>query len=444
MYIAIVGSGPSGLYTAELLLKQYEDCHVHIFEELPVPFGLLRYGVAPDHLKIKSLDAYFDSILSHPNCEFIGNCSIGDDISMNQLKSHYDAVVIATGAQDSKRPAIPGSNLKGVFTASEIAAWYNGLPGATCPFDRTEYDSFLVVGCGNVSLDIIRVLGASYDQLKSVDIPSHVLDTLSNLVIKQFTVVGRRGPFQVTFTPKELRDLLESSYEFRYLDSDYVSYLSRFTLLGLTFSKRQELLAEIYNTFSNSTQRSNLKQQVNFTFFKSITQYFGESYLEGAEFQETQLKGGEDIEHIHYLDTKTSINCDACCLSIGYQPIQLAGLHYLPSGALNNANGQVLDHDNQVEDGVFVVGWSKRGAVGVIGSNRSCAKETVQSLTDYIKTRKCGTDNPLETLVNNNTVVFYNDWKELDRYEREMGVKLGKVREKLCSKKDMLNFLKKE
>ena len=370
---------------------------------------------------------------------------MGDDLSMDELRSYYDAVVIATGARESKQPPIPGSQLPGVLSASDIAAWYNGFPGASCPFDRMEYDSFSIVGCGNVSLDIIRVLSASYEELKSVDIPSHVLDTLSDLVIRKFNVIGRRGPFQVTFTPMELNVLAQSSsYECRYLDSDYDEYLSNFNSLGLTFSKRQESLASIFASFSNSIQQRSSKIPINFTFYKSITEYLGNTQLQCVEFQDTDLQGGDSVEHIHYLENKGTIDSDACCLSIGYEPIQLSGFHYLLSGALNNELGQVLDRDNQLEEGVFVVGWSKRGSVGVIGANRSCAKETVQSLSNYLDDCLCTTENPLETLIQKSATVSYEDWNTLDHYERQMGKNLGKVREKLCSKKDMLNFLKKE
>ncbi|RQH09201.1 FAD-dependent oxidoreductase [Bradyrhizobium sp. RP6] len=423
--IAVVGSGPSGFYTTEALLRSGAPLTVDMFERLPVPYGLVRFGVAPDHPKLKQVTAAFDRIAAMPGFRFIGGVTIGDDLTIDELREAYDAVVLATGAELSRALDIPGEALPGSHTAGDFVAWYNGHPQfADLRFDL-HHETAIVIGHGNVALDVARILAKTADELRRTDIARHALEVLAESRIREIHVVGRGGPAQARFTAKELRDFLElntcdTCVDMRNVSSDEFEPRSPD---DPELTEKLSLLRAFSRTSATKPRRC------VFRFRLSPVALRGRGRLKAIAFKQ-ESGAVEDIA------------CGLSLSSVGRKTTPLAGVPYdAHRGVHANVDGRVAA-DGSVIEGLYVCGWSKRGPNGTIGTNRGCGIATAEAILADITHRRPRSDTP-DALLARLTgrvarIVSYPDWATIDAAEKRRGAALGKPREKFVTIPDML------
>jgi ferredoxin/flavodoxin---NADP+ reductase len=425
--IAVVGSGPSGFYATEALLRADTPLAVDLFERLPVPYGLVRFGVAPDHPKLKLVTAAFDRIATTPGFRFIGGVAIGRDVTLDELRESYDAVVLATGADVSRSLGIPGEDLPGSHHAGDFVAWYNGHPDfRDCQFDL-DCEAATVVGHGNVALDVARILAKTADELRRTDIAAHALEVLAESRIREIHVVGRGNPSQAKFTAKELRDFLD-------LETCDTT-IDRRDVVPDDFmpdnSQDPELAEKLALLGTFSQQALTKPRRCTFRFGLSPVAIKGRSRMEAIVFEQQKSKAIEELD------------CGLCFRSIGRQTVPLAGVPYDDlRGVHANIEGRVADGPSVIA-GLYVCGWSKRGPSGTIGTNRGCGMATAAAvLADLTARRGQRSGDPDALLARLRPrvagIVSYRDWVAIDAAEKRRGAPLGKPREKLVSVADML------
>jgi ferredoxin--NADP+ reductase len=425
--IAVVGSGPSGFYATEALLRADTPLAVDLFERLPVPYGLVRFGVAPDHPKLKLVTAAFDRIATTPGFRFIGGVAIGRDVTLDELRESYDAVVLATGADVSRSLGIPGEDLPGSHHAGDFVAWYNGHPDfRDCQFDL-DCEAATVVGHGNVALDVARILAKTADELRRTDIAAHALEVLAESRIREIHVVGRGRPPQAKFTAKELRDFLDLETCDTTIDSrDIVS--DDFVPDNPHDPELAEKLA-LLGTFSQ--QALTKPRRCTFRFGLSPVAIKGRSRIEAIVFEQQKSKAIEELD------------CGLCFRSIGRQTVPLAGVPYDDlRGVHANIEGRVADGPSVIA-GLYVCGWSKRGPSGTIGTNRGCGMATAAAVLADLPARRGQRSGDPDALLARlrprvARIVSYRDWVAIDAAEKRRGAPLGKPREKFVSVADML------
>lgn len=464
LHFCVVGSGPAGFYTAEQLLKWNEDVRVDIVDRLPTPFGLVRSGVAPDHPETKNVINQFTRVLSSERCGFIGNVKLGRDVSLDELRTRYHAVVLAYGAESDRKLAIPGEESKGVFAAREVVWWYNGHPEyASLPIDLTSTDTAVILGQGNVALDIARILLRNIEELAATDIASHALTALRYSTIRRVLIVGRRGPAQAACTAKELREILGlKGVSVRVLEDNM-----KVTAADEEEMKKSRSHKRVYDLLSkaaiasSSTSRAS-ERTIEFVFFRSPVEILsecssvngGHKTLKGIRVEKTRLEarpGGP--QRALGLGEYEDLPCGLLLRSIGYKSIPVEGLPFDQfKGVVPNEGGRVLKEatslDRQkssVEKGLYVVGWLKRGPTGIIGTNLIDANETVNAILQDVEhemlpelSPSC---KPLETLLHERNIpwVSFDEWQKIDMEEVHRGLVKGKPREKIVSLRDMLD-----
>jgi ferredoxin--NADP+ reductase len=425
-HIAVVGSGPSGFYTTEALLRSTVPLAVDMFEQLPVPYGLVRFGVAPDHPKLKQVTVAFDRIARTRGFRFVGGVAVGCDVTIDELRDSYDAVILATGADVSRSLGIPGESLAGSHHAGDFVGWYNGHPDfRDCRFNL-DHEVATVVGNGNVALDVARILAKTADELRRTDIARHALEVLAESRIREIHVVGRGRPPQTKFTAKELRDFLE-------LDECNASVSSRDVTSDDFVPENPEdpEMTEKLALLRNFSQGVSVKRRrCIFRFGLSPVAVKGRSRVEAIVF-ERQSKAVEEIE------------CGLCFRSIGRQTAPLAGVPYDElRGVHANIEGRVAIGGSVVA-GLYVSGWSKRGPSGTIGTNRGCGMATAELVLADLPARAGRRTGDPDTLLERLRtravrIVSYVDWVKIDAVEKIRGAPLGKPREKFVSVSDML------
>ncbi len=426
--VAVVGAGPSGFYAAEALLSSGQVAQVDLFERLPVPYGLVRYGVAPDHPKLKQVTAVFDRIAHMPGLRYIGGVEVGVDVTLNALQASYHAVILATGAPTGRLMGIPGEALPGSHLASDFVAWYNEHPDhRDCQFDLSG-DSALVVGHGNVALDVARVLLKTADELRQTDISAHALEALSQSRIKAVHIVGRRGPAQTRFSFKEL-------HEFGTL-SDAVPLLDQTDLGPGSFEPPAGAHAEAQAAVATLAQfarhADSGRRQARFRFHLAPMAIEGAGHVQRMRFKRTDGWSGDEAEAL------VDIPCGLILSSIGRQSVPMAGVPYDGQrGTHLNQSGRIAQAGEPVA-GLYVCGWGKRGPQGTIGTNRACSQETVAAvLADLpcLTSRSLNAaSSPLASLLQTPGRCFsFSDWQRINQVEVARGVAVGKPREKLVS-----------
>lgn len=424
--IAVIGSGPSGFYTTEALFRSGAPMAVDMFEQLPVPYGLVRFGVAPDHPKLKQVTMTFDRIAATPGFRFIGGVSVGDDVTIDELRDNYDAVVLATGADVSRSLGIPGEALLGCHHAGDFVGWYNGHPDFRDLRFDLDREAATIVGHGNVALDVARILAKTADELRRTDIAGHALEALAESRIREIHVVGRGGPAQAKFSAKELRDLLElgqcdTSVDGRDItaddfDPEYPDDLELVERLSLLRAFSQHVLAK--------------PRRCQFRFGLTPVAINGQGRVETITFAR-QSGTVEDIE------------CGLVFRSVGRRTAPLAGVPYDEHrGVHANIEGRVAIGGSVVER-LYVCGWSKRGPSGTIGTNRSCGMATAEAVLADLPARGGPRPDAPDTLLAQlrsrvPRILSYGDWAAIDAEEKRRGALLGKPREKLVSIQDML------
>ncbi|ABD08110.1 FAD-dependent pyridine nucleotide-disulphide oxidoreductase [Rhodopseudomonas palustris HaA2] len=426
--IAVVGSGPSGFYATEALFRSGTPVAVDMFEQLPVPYGLVRFGVAPDHPKLKQVTVAFDRIATMPGFRFVGGVTVGRDVTIDELRASYDAVILATGADVSRALGIPGETLAGCHHAGDFVAWYNGHPDyRDCSFDLA-HDAVTIVGHGNVALDVARILARTVDELRLTDIASHALEVLAESRVREIHLVGRSGPRQAKFGAKELRDFLALAQCDAVVDPRDVAAAS----VGETsndpeMSEKLELLGAV-------SQRPVGKQ-------RRCVFRFGLSPV--------AINGRGRVEEIAFADPSRSIEAIPCGVvfsSIGRRTAPLPGVPFdAQRGVHANVDGRVVD-THGVVPGLYVCGWSKRGPSGTIGTNRACGMATAEAVLTDLPARAGSRLRDPDILLAQlrgrvSRIVSFDDWSAIDAAEKSRGVAQGRPREKFVSVPEMMAVL---
>jgi len=447
--VAVVGSGPSGFYAAEHLHRQEGVVtQVDMFDRLPTPFGLVRGGVAPDHQNIKAVTRVYDKIAEHPEFRFYGNIELGREITHDDLVAYYHAVIYAVGARTDKRLGIPKEYLPGSHSASEFVGWYNAHPDfRSLAFDFSG-STAVIVGNGNVAMDLARMLLVPVEDLHRTDIAEHALRALGTSQIKEVLILGRRGPLQAAFTTKELRELGEIA------DCDVIVSLDDLPSaeeISEGVSKTALANLEVLRHFA-TTPLTGASRRVVLRFFQSPIELIGEDRVGGVVIAENELYLTEHGSvRARVTDRTEQIRADLVFRAIGYQGVPLLGIPFdAAGGVIPNEKGRVMDPTTTAHvAGEYVVGWIKRGPRGIIGTNKPDSQETVdQLLEDFAAGAFDGRDVPgravLERLLGERRrdFVSYSDWQMIDMLEQERGRDAGeRPRLKFSRIEEMLSAL---
>ena len=426
--IAVVGSGPSGFYAAEALLRSGRPIAVDMFERLPVPFGLVRFGVAPDHAKLKQVTAVYNRIAAMPGYRFIGGVEVGTHLTVETLLSAYHAVVLANGAAEGRAIGIPGEALPGSHQAGDFVGWFNGHPDCRdCRFDFSA-ERAVIVGHGNVALDVARILMKTPDELRSTDIASHALQALSQSRIREALVVGRRGPAETRFSFKELQEFEQLTACDASVDESDLDASSFFAPAGGDAETCAAI--ELIAKFSKSSLDK--PRRCVFRFHLEPTSLIGEAKVEQAVFRSARQA------------TPVAIPCGLVFLSVGRRTTSIRDVPYdLARGVHANDGGRIVA-DGALVPRLYACGWCKRGPSGVIGSNRACAVDTVEKLIADLDSCAAAPLADAEPLVaaasrRHGVRLDFAAWRLIDAAEVERGRTLGKPREKFVSIDEMIS-----
>ena len=441
--LAIVGSGPAGFYTAEHVLK-HEGTHaeVDMFDRLPTPYGLVRFGVAPDHPKIKSVIRVYEKTAARPEFRFFGNVEVGRDMSIEELRQRYHAVVFAYGTATDRHLGIPGEDLPGSHPATEFVNWYNAHPD----FADREFDlsceRVVVIGNGNVAADVARMLALTPDELGETDTADHAIEAFAAGSVKEILVLGRRGPAQAAFTNPEVRELGEMANADIDIDAGEMELdeLSREWLDSDDADPTNRRNVEIFTDFSQRDPEGK-PQKIAVRFLRSPIEIQGDGKVERIVVGRNELRRDES-GRIRAVDTgeRETIECGLVLRSIGYKGIPIEGVPFDErAGTISNEGGRVTDNGEQVP-GLYAVGWIKRGPSGVIGTNKKDAQETVDNLFADLEAGRipeaelAGDRGSIEALLTERRPdhVTFEGWQAIDATEVEAGKPLGRPRVKLC------------
>ncbi len=442
-HVAVVGSGPSAFYTAEALFKSgTPHLRVDLFDRLPVPFGLVRGGVAPDHQNIKGVVKVYDKIAAHPGFRFFGNVRIGRDLLVDDLTAHYHQIVYAHGCESDQKLGVPGEDLRGVHSATEFVGWYNAHPDHRHhTFDLAAARRVALVGNGNVAMDVARVLLASPDQLATTDIAEHALATLRGSRVREVVLLGRRGPAQAAFSPKEIEEIAELP------DVDVVVSAADATLdpLSATWLERDGARSQQRNVRFLQERAAqgpgSRPKQLTCRFLVAPTELLGaDGRLRAVRLQHMQLVAGADgTPRPKPTGSGEELAVDLVFKAIGYRGVPLPGVPFDDrTGTVPHVDGRVVERTGgPVRVGHYVAGWCKRGPTGLIGTNSLDAKATVAAM---LADRAAGAVLPapggdIVELLQARRVdtVTWADWQRLDAWELEQGRARGKLRHKLPS-----------
>jgi ferredoxin--NADP+ reductase len=415
--VAIVGAGPAGYFAAQALQNlQTEELKfaIDMIERLPTPWGLVRSGVAPDHPKIKTVAKVFEKIATSDGFSLYGNVELGTDVSLGVLKAKYDAVVIATGSAVGRKLGIPGEDLPGSITAAEFVPWYNGHPDFANHAPNLDCDTAVVIGAGNVAMDVARMLALEPSELDATDTATHALEALRNSKIRKVVISARRGPEHAAFTSPELRDLPKLEHTNVLLHaSDIAAALER---AGAEPEKEVRNNLEAMRLISELEQGKHART-MEFQFLCTPTEFRGKGKVEEVVFKTST--GEEKV-----------IKCGLVITAIGYEAEPLAGIPY--------EKGKVLNVDGRVGENLYVVGWAKRGPSGVIGTNKSDAADVMNLLIADMKEPKPSVD--LASLITTNKVISQSHWESINAAEIALGEPHGKPRIKAVSREELLRL----
>jgi ferredoxin--NADP+ reductase len=431
--VAVVGSGPAGFYAAGALLSADLPVEVDMIERLPTPWGLVRLGVAPDHPKLKTVSRAFEKIAAQPGFRFLGNVEVGRNLTPEDLTRLYDAVIYAVGAQTDRRLGIPGEDLPGSWPATEFVAWYNGHPDfQDIPFDL-DVERAVVIGVGNVALDVARMLALNREELAPTDTADAAIEAIASSRLKEIVIVGRRGPAQAAFTTPELQEMGELAGADVFVDpADLEGAEPKDTNAERNLAVLHELAAR-----EPPEKNAAKPRRVVFKFFESPVAILGDDRVEGIELVRNVLDENERAVATGVTET---LSCGLVFRSVGYRGVELPGV------AFDDSTGTIANERGRVGDGVYCAGWIKRGPTGVIGTNKKDAAETVELLLEDVASGRLqptpdATAAAVDTLLAERgaRVVEYVGWTAIDEAERAAGEQSGRPRVKLCSWDDLLS-----
>ena len=441
--VAVIGAGPAGIYASDILTKSEVDVRVDIIERDPTPFGLIRYGVAPDHPRIKEIIKALRRVLSHDDIRFIGNVNYGSDLKFDDLRLFYDAVVFATGASKDRELDLPGIDLHGSYGAADFVSWYDGHPEAPRDWDfQPHAEQVAVLGVGNVGLDVARILAKTADELRVTEIADNVYDGLRTNVAKDIHVFARRGPAQVKFTPMELRELSHSP------NIDVVVHPEGFELdegsmEAIRGSKSVKLVVDVLQNYL-AKEETGAAHRIHIHFCQNPVEILGEDgRVTGLRTEVTELDGTGNVRGTgEFIDWPVQ----AVYRAIGYYSDNLAGLPFdLKDGVVPNDGGRVIDIDGDAVPGAYVTGWIKRGPVGLIGHTKSDAAHTIDLLLSDVDSLVAPSLPQLEAVdayLDQRGIEFttWAGWEKLDAHEIALGEADGRERIKVVPRDTMVSI----
>lgn len=429
--IAIVGAGPAGYFAAQALQNLQTDqlkFKIDMIEKLPTPWGLVRSGVAPDHPKIKTVSKVFEKIATTQGFQLFCNVELGKDISTEELTSSYDAVIIATGSSNGRKLNIPGENLRGSLSAADFVPWYNAHPDYVNVDVPLDTDTAVVIGAGNVAMDVARMLALEPRELDTTDTALHALDALHNSKIRTVHIFGRRGPEHAAFTSPELRELPKLEHTNVVIDEiEIKDAIKRAESAGeIPKDVKSNLEAMMSIAISPS---ANHERTLNFHFLASPIEIKGEGKVEEIIFAVNKVQDGKVVKTEETFAVKAGLIVSA----IGYESEPVKGIPYT-NGKVANVEGRVRGTN------IYVVGWAKRGPSGVIGTNKSDAATVIEHLISDLRDPK-NNDGIINLLKERGVVhISQSNWEKLNSAEVAAGTKSGKPRIKFVDRKEMLGF----
>ena len=431
--VAVIGSGPAGFYAVGALLDADAGIEVDMIERLPTPWGLVRLGVAPDHPKLKSVSRAFERIAEKPGFRFFGNVEVGRDLSHADLLQLYDAVVYAFGAQTDKRLGIPGEDLPGSWSATEFVAWYNGHPD----YQELQFDlnveRAVVIGNGNVALDVARMLALTPEELAPTDTTDPAIEAIGDAPIREIVIVGRRGPAQASWTTQELKEMGELAGADVHVDAAELEG----AVEDDTHTHRN---MDVLRGFA-ARDPAGKPCVIRFLFFRSPVAIHGTDQVESVELVRNRLEEQDGRLVAVPTDEHETSDCGLVFRSVGYRGVGLADVPFDERrGTIHNEGGRIVGEPRS-----YCAGWIKRGPTGIIGTNKKDATETVNLLLEdiehgRIKHNEHATPEAVETLLAERGVnaVLYAGWTSIDELERAAGEKLGRPRVKLRTWDELL------
>ncbi|XP_023946325.2 NADPH:adrenodoxin oxidoreductase, mitochondrial isoform X2 [Bicyclus anynana] len=431
--VCVVGAGPAGFYAATHLSKKLDSVIIDIIEKLPVPFGLVRYGVAPDHPEVKNVINQFTKLAQQKNVNFYGNITLGKDLTLNQLRQHYDAVLLTYGAEEDKVLGIENEDAKNVIAARNFVGWYNGHPRDTNLKVDLSGQTAAILGQGNVALDVARILLSPVDELKKTDITEYALQEIAESKIKELYLVGRRGPLNVAFTIKELREQINlKSNVVVWRKDDFVGVADVVSNLARPRKRLTELMLKTLNDSLNDQLADKAQKFFKPIFFRSPRKFLvdDQKNLIGIELVCNQLIG-DKIEEQKCLPTNDSeiLNCSLAFRSIGYRSIKVDSDLNFSNGLVINERGRVLDSGNGDSAKLYVAGWLGTGPVGVILHTMSNAFQVAKFICEDLQKHNEGLSKggfeelKKNMLKNNKPIIDWQGWIKIDHFEIEQGKK---------------------
>jgi len=414
--VAIVGAGPAGYFAAQALQNQQNEDRtfaIDMIERLPTPWGLVRSGVAPDHPKIKTVSKVFEKIAADPNFRLFANVEIGSEISVAQLKEKYDAVVIATGSHLGKSLGIPGEDLPGSLSAADFVPWYNSHPDYVDVKVPLDCDTAVVIGAGNVAMDVARMLALEPSELDPTDTADHAIDAFKASAVRDVYISARRGPEHAAFTSPELRELPKLEHTNVVINKEDID--AAIVRAGAEPEKDVKSNLDAMLLIAES-QKSEHERTMRFLFQHTPKQILGTDRVEGVVYS---TPSGD-----------VTIKCGLVITAIGYQAAGIDGVPY--------ENGKVVNTDGRVNENLYVVGWAKRGPSGVIGTNKSDAAAVVELMISDLKTPKAAGD--ISHLLTHQVVVDQIAWQKINEAEVAAGEPKGKPRVKSVKRDELLKL----
>lgn len=419
-HIAIIGSGPAGYYTAEAALKRWGDeVRIDVFDRLPVPYGLIRTGVAPDHQSIKAVSSRYEKVALSDQVRFVGNVNIGSDVTIAELQDLYHAVVLATGAPNDRPLDLPGSDLGNVMGSAAFVGWYNGHPQFAGLDPDLSGETAVVIGMGNVALDVARILAKTRAEFIGSDIVGHALEALETSRIRRIVILGRRGPHQIMMTPKELGELLHLERAVPRVEADDLPEIGDDALLEPGIRKSVTHLRTMATLPVPSAAAK--PQEIAFDFFAAPRRLIGTDAVEGIEVERTRLEGGRAVG----TGETYAIPCSLVVSCIGYKTSPI------PGAPFDEREGRFANDEGRILPGLYCVGWARRGPSGTIGTNRPDGAAIVERIDEDARDGKKPGGAGFDALAEKRglDVVTFDDWKRIEAAEAR-AAREGAPREK--------------
>jgi ferredoxin--NADP+ reductase len=438
--IAIVGAGPAGIYAADILLGRVSNASIDLFEKLPAPYGLVRYGVAPDHPRIRKITDALHEVLVNPRIRLRCNVEIGRDVEIDELRAAYDGVIVATGADLDVALDIPGIDLPGSFGAADFVAWYDGHPDVPRTWPLAA-ESVAVLGAGNVALDVTRILAKHASALTHTDTPDAVLDQLAASPLRDVHLFARRGPADVRFSAMELRELAEQDDVDVIVDPQELALDEHAERMVAQFSQRRIIVRTMSEWAALDPASRTASRRIHLHLRQRPVRLLGTDTVTGIEMERT---ASDELGRMVGTGELLRYDVGAVYRAVGYRSTPVPGMPFDAAlGVVPHIEGRVVDAEGTPIPRLYATGWIKRGPVGLIGSTKSDAAQTIGHVIDDLDAieREARDDDPIAHLAH---AVDLDGWLRIDAAERGAGAERGRERTKLVERAEMLAHAKQE